>query len=211
MALELNNMAGTYRAENRFEEAGEHYLRGLELTDPDGDEITYSFLVSNLGIVHEALGRLPEAVDCQRSALAQALRLGRRTLVGSYHRRLAESLLKLGDVEEAGGHLRESLGIAQESGDRMNQILVLIALGRFHLADGEPDAAVACGREAADLSRLRDAPLLAAQALDVAAAGHLAGARLHAARESWQQALVALNDLNQPFAAELLARLAENG
>jgi DNA-binding SARP family transcriptional activator/tetratricopeptide (TPR) repeat protein len=113
---------------------------------------------------------------------------------------------RLGRYQEALDCCRQALAVQRELGDRAGEAAALDSLGYAHYQLREHAQAVACYQQAIDIdsdSDLRDQ----AEHLEHLGDAHQAAANPDSARRAWQQALVILDDLHDPAAAQVHEKL----
>lgn len=168
---DLHYLQGQIHASRReYRAAVKSFRRAIDLGDHGGDRYLaqagmgsfYSW--HSLGVLHEMMGDLHEAVRCQRNAI--------RTAGGHYAApvmRLARLLLR-GDPP---AEVREFMGRIIGSVNRADS---LVAVAQVLLAEGHPEHSLAVLAEARDL-RPDDAAIRLAMADALVRLGDLAGAR----------------------------------
>ena len=101
----------------------------------------------------EAVGRVNEARDYYRLALAQARRVGDRLCEGKVQSNLGSLDANEARMDEAREHLRDALRIARAAADRTLECEALNALGNLHHYLGRIEEARAFYQEALEIAR----------------------------------------------------------
>ncbi len=193
---------------HRDDDAQVELMRALELYRGLGDLSGQSNTHLNLALVRERQGRPAEALEHARQALDLFLELGEEhgqaralNAVGWYH-------ALLGDHARALSLCRQALGRLEELDDRIGQATTLDSLGYAHHHLGDHERAVAHFEQAMGMYReLGDRHLEAFVHMHLGDAHESAG-NAQAARAAWREALAILEQLDQPEAQRVQARLA---
>jgi len=192
-----------------YEDAYAHLGLALGIHAERGDQAGQAYVHNALAITLHFQDRYEEALDHARQAL------DRYTAVGDQSgRALALNSLGwfhalLGEHEQSLRYCEQALGLFRELGNQDGAAGALDTLGYAHQQAGNYAEAIACYQQAVDLDRQMGSRWGAGEAL-----GHLGDAR-HAAgdaagaRAAWEEALAILDDLQQPEAAEIRAKLME--
>ena len=139
----------------------------------DSAPLTFAAL-HNIGIIHHEIGEFKKAVEvhrrCQKMITAEldAKRAGWASYPSvSLHTFLANSLLELGEIEEAEAMAEEAVRFADTANHSYSRSLIYHIRGRIHLARGEVAAAVAIMEKAwricVDLEIIQMYPVTAAR------------------------------------------------
>ncbi len=192
-----------------WDDARAHLTRSLALYQEIGDTVGQARVHLSLGKAMQRMGRLGEALGHARQALALFERAGHRpgqaralNNVGWYH-------ALLGDHHHALLRSRQALGLQRDLGDRCGEANTWDTLGYSHHHLGQHAKSARCYRQAiamfADMgSRSGEAEVLTHLG-DV----HSAAGRRQAAIAVWRQALDILDELDDPDADELRAKLRQ--
>jgi tetratricopeptide (TPR) repeat protein len=203
----INNLGVAYRQLGRRQDALEHYQQALTLWRTICDQWGEAHALTNLGETHQELGQYEQALELFQPAL-----LLWRQLDDKWGE--ASTLTGLGNAHQALDRFQEAVDDAQQAldafraiddqrgeGRALNQIAEAYQeLGRHEEAIHYSKQAIAARRSFGE--RWGEARSL----YTLGTALHAAG-RLDEARESWEHALLILNELKAPLAAEVRARL----
>ncbi|NPA26648.1 MAG: tetratricopeptide repeat protein, partial [Chloroflexi bacterium] len=118
-----------------------------------GDKRAEGALLGALGLAYAALGRVEDAIEHYRQALAIAREIGDRRGEGNRLGNLGNAYADLGRVEEAIEHYQQALAIAREIGDRRNEGAWLGALGLAYAALGRVEEAIEHYQQALAIAR----------------------------------------------------------
>jgi CHAT domain-containing protein len=140
----------------RMPEALKSFERALALADAAGDANDRAQILSNQGMVYDALGEKGRAVTAYLDALA-ILRSGRNREVELYtHNNLAVIYEDQGERQKALDAYRRSLEIARELKARKSEAGILANIGRVHERLGDDDRAMEYIRQSLAISRELD-------------------------------------------------------
>jgi DNA-binding SARP family transcriptional activator/tetratricopeptide (TPR) repeat protein len=154
----------------------------------------------NQGRHADGLRHAQRALDLAASAGNRAYQALARNAVGWYH-------AQLGDYQQALAHCHQALRLHLESGDESGQAHTLDSLGYAYHHLGQHAQAIACYRRALDIrTRLGDR-YLQARTLDRLGEIHHDVRDPRAAREAWERSAAILDDLSQPAADQIRAKL----
>ena len=132
----LNNIAGVYRAQGRYDEALNSYQQALMIMRKVGNRLGEGKTMNNIAGVYRVQGRYAEALEYYQQALAIKREVGDRA--GE-----AETLNNIGGVYRAQGRYAEALGsfqqalaILREIGDRPSEAETLNNIGGVYRRQG---------------------------------------------------------------------------
>jgi tetratricopeptide (TPR) repeat protein/transcriptional regulator with XRE-family HTH domain len=174
-----------------------------ELADPVGQAHVHM----RLGWLRDRQGRSGDAIRSAEQALAIFLEQGDRAGQTVAFGAIAWSCAHLSNFSRAMDCVQQALTLARELGEPGGQACHLDTLGYIHHQLGQLSAGVTRYRQAAELYGTEGHRRLQADTLiHLGDAQHAAG-RSQAAREAWDQALRTLDDLHDPAAEQVRARL----
>ena len=192
-----------------YEDAYAHLELALSIHTERGDHAGQAYVRNALAITLNYQGRFGEALGQAQQALKSYTAIGDRSgqalalnSVGWFH-------TILGDHRQALSYCLQALDLFRELGHREGVASALDSLGYAHQQLGNHAAATGCYERAIDLHREIGSRLSLAEAL-----GHLGDAR-HAtgnpeeARTAWEESLAILDELHQPEADQIRAKLRE--
>ena len=200
-------LARTYAQLGRHDDAYVELRRSLDLSTAHGDRV--GMATAHLGM-EQILDRRDEprpALDHARHALELFTGAGHR--VGRAHALNAIGWLstRLGDHEDALASCREALALHQELGNQHGEAATWDSLGYAHHHAGYHGEAVACFERALALSRDLDDRNYEADVLVHLGDTHAAAGDQTRARRSWRRAMTILDELGQPSAERVRAKL----
>lgn len=119
--------------------------RALSIAEELGDPLGAARARLQLAALHTAYGRLDRAEELARAANRGLEPTGNEGVLALGRYRLLCAVLDQGRLQEAGELVRElGIGSAAGAGDDLNRaLLTALALGRYHLAAGDPETAIA--------------------------------------------------------------------
>jgi tetratricopeptide (TPR) repeat protein/transcriptional regulator with XRE-family HTH domain len=212
LALQARAVRGLGRACTELgalEDARDHFRRALDLDRQLGNDVgqanTYLALArvaEYLGRYDEALGHARQALDLLRAADDTAGQARALNGLGWFH-------AQAGSYQEALACCEEALALYQRTEDRRGEATTCDSLGYAHARLGHQAWAITCYQRAvAGFVELGDHPNLAGTLMRLGDAQHAAGHH-DQAQASWQRALALLDDLQDPSAAQVRAKLSE--
>jgi tetratricopeptide (TPR) repeat protein len=152
---------------------------------------------------HEALSQARQALESYRAAGHTAGQANAFNNVACYHN-------VLGEYEEALACHQQALALDRQIDNRDGECCTWDCLGDTYRHLGRPDQAIACYRQGIRLFReLGNRPDLAVSLTNLGDALCATG-QMPDARAAWQEAHVILDDLQDPGAAQVLARLSRS-
>ncbi|MFI9381790.1 BTAD domain-containing putative transcriptional regulator [Kutzneria sp. NPDC052558] len=162
-----------------------------------------------LGAAYFAVGRVEEALAHTNRALAGYRARKDRWGEGWASCNLGGCARQLGQYEESVRHYEHALGLFEQLSDRVSLLKACRELGRSHLKFGHHDEAVDCFRTAVDLfGQLGGRVGEGWSRHELAEALNGAG-RGAEALDQWRQAVRILDEVDDPRAGQVRARLSE--
>ena len=201
----------TYARLGRYADADAHVGRALELSLLGGDLVGRARAFIDRAWTLELRERYDEALHAARDALALFTETGHRigragalNVVGWY-------LAMLGEYQYALTYCEQALDLLRDLGDRHAEAGTLDSLGYIHDRLGDHHLAQTRYRQAIELfNELGDRVYEAGSVVRLGDA-QLAAGDIEAARAAWRQALIALEELRHPDAAQVRAKLLDQG
>ncbi len=194
-----------------YEEACIHLRDAIALFGQLGDGVAVGRSWLNLAHAHEKQGRYGEACRDAGRALELTDAAGDRQGQAAALNAVAWCHLQLGEHDASMSTVRRALDLYRSLGDLPGEAATLDSLGYTHHLQGEHAEAIRCCGLAAELDRRLGYRYAEGEALaHLGDARHAAGDR-DAARDAWLQALAILDDLEDPGATELRAKLSRAG
>ncbi len=130
--------------QGQTDEAVQHLTEALDAARRSKDKRLQANMAGMLAAVNGRLGRIQDAADALRQAIALDEETG-PTSGQTYHRRnLAEALFTLGDPGAARVELEHAMRLAGAVGDRAAEASNLVLLARIHCATGHHGEAERC-------------------------------------------------------------------
>jgi len=202
------NLAYIYTRLGRLDDARTQLRHALDLATRTGDQTQQAHTHISLANLGERRGHPAQSMHHARQALHlyqaaghQAGQADALNAVGWYH-------ALLGKHQQALAYCQQALTLHQQRGDRVGQTETWDSLGYVYLHLGQHTQAVTCYQHAVTLSRDLGARYPEATTLTrLGDAQHAAG-NPEAACDAWRQALVILDALDHPNAAQIRAKLA---
>ncbi|MFC1430986.1 BTAD domain-containing putative transcriptional regulator [Streptacidiphilus sp. N1-3] len=206
-AGKLANYAGIAYSMLRDLRARDAYGRAMSAALREGDELRATRIRSNLGNLHYELEQFAEAAVQQAEALAAARRLDDQQLVSALLANLALTQLELGRLEEAQELVSEAILASEKLENHEAAAVYRGQLGFVQLRRGRLDEALTLSEAALAAAERFDNPLLRGRMFDQVGQVLAALDQHERARESWQRALVLLEEIDSPEADIVRARL----
>lgn len=191
-----------------YSQADAHLARSLELYRSLGDRAGEALAHGNLGWAAARQGRYAESLSHNRQALVLNQRAGNRRGEAAALNDVGWALLLLGRPREALPFCEQALEMNRELGVRTNEGASWNSLGYAEYQLGRYSKAAACYENA--LRIMREVGDRSNEAENLAKLGDVyrATGRRQQARDAWLQALRIFDDLEQPEADELRAKLS---
>ena len=205
----------------RYEDACAHYAAALELYDELADVVGQASVHLDLGLAYEFTerhrdvfgvasdrpSRAPAALGHARQALALFGAAGDRANEAMACSSVGRSLALNGQQAEAAGYCERSLRMHHELGSVHGQAVALVSLAYALHKSGDYAGAVRACERGLGLCRQSGSLRLEAVTLTHLGEAHRAQDNLREARAAWEQALIILDDLNNPDADQVRARV----
>lgn len=112
----LNSLGNYYLSAGNYEQAAVMHEEALKIREGFGNRWPIASSLTNLGLIAEARGDTPKALDYLQRALATFEALKYRRYMANTHRRIALVLRKAGRSDEAFAHLQTALQLAANLG-----------------------------------------------------------------------------------------------
>jgi DNA-binding SARP family transcriptional activator len=192
-------------------EAQEHFDRAIELYRESGNTRGLLRALTDVSWLAELRGRFDQALTHAQ----QSLELARATAdpAGEAYalNAVGWSHALLGDFEQALAACEQAVPLHRDLDTGAGEATTWDSLGYVHLRLAHYGEAVTCYHRALDKFRRLGDRYYEANTLSRLGDVHLAAGDPDAARDSWRQALAILDDLNNPDADELRAKLSSPG
>ncbi|GAA3603175.1 BTAD domain-containing putative transcriptional regulator [Microlunatus ginsengisoli] len=196
-----------YTDMGRFDEAGLHLHRALQLFQNLGDEIGMARTHLTRSRLAEREGRLQDSLGHNRVALDLFTAAGQRIGQAQAWNNIGWTLAQTGDYTAALEPCRKALALQQELGDGDGQAHSWDSLGFVQHKLGRHDRAIDCYQHAIRLFRDIGDRYYEAEVLTRLGDIHHTDGSAEPARASWAQALVILADLDHPDTDRLRERI----
>ena len=191
-----------------YAEAEAHLARALELFRAAGDPVGQARVRLDIAQALERQRRHRDAITHSLEALTGSGRPA--TGSGSPGRSTGSAgATRAGRAGQALPYCEQALALDRELGNLQAVSATLHSLGYVHHLLGDHAQAVTCYQEALGLSRQLGDRYGQADALAFLGDAYRARGELTAARQAWRQALVILDELRHPEAAEVRGKLRE--
>jgi tetratricopeptide (TPR) repeat protein len=201
------NVANAYIRLGRLDDAHTELNHALDLATRTSDQTGQAHTHHHLGRLWEWRGDYPRALDHAQQALSRYRAGGNQTGQADALNQVGWYLALLGDHQQALTACQQALALFQEVGDRVGEAATWDSLGYVHHHLGNYPHAVACYEHALPLLRALGHRYEQAATLSRLGDTHHAAGNPQATRDAWQQALAILDDLNDPDADTVRAKL----
>jgi tetratricopeptide (TPR) repeat protein len=203
------HLARLHVERGEFERGIQLHLAALNMLRRSGARGLDLVVIYKLCEAYRRAGNLHAAMATCRDGLLLAEQLGDHHAQALVLTEFGMSYYEFGDLTTAKDHSERALEIHERLRDVGQAGKTYNLLCAIHRDEGSLDEAEHCAREA--LTRCRTARDARGQALAYDAIGQLQRDRAQAdeAREAWSHALAILDDLGDPLAGSVRARLAE--
>jgi tetratricopeptide (TPR) repeat protein len=189
-------------------DAHAYYGQALDLHQQLGNLLGQAHAHNEIMFVAEQQGQLAEALDHAEQSLALFQAAGNQPGVAKALNAVGWQHAQLGDYEQALHYCERALSLGQDGGDPLNEACTWDSMGYAHYQLGRYGEAIRCLRTATQImsglsAGLHEPPLL----IHLGDACEAAGDH-ESARQAWLKALTILEELRQPDAAHVRARLS---
>jgi DNA-binding SARP family transcriptional activator/tetratricopeptide (TPR) repeat protein len=204
----LNDLGGGYFDLRRLDDALTSVSKALDIRRELGDRPGEALCLNNLGIIYLELRQFRCAARSARQALALCRVAGDRRDEAAALHGLGEIHRKLGRPAQSLPCFERSLALFRDINERRGECIALQSIGEGYHDLRRSGEGVGYLRQALAIHRqVSDRPG-EAEALRTLGDLLIAVSQPEAARRCWHQALVILDDLRDPRAAEIRDRLA---
>jgi DNA-binding SARP family transcriptional activator/tetratricopeptide (TPR) repeat protein len=194
---------------HRYADAHTHFTRALELFGTLGDPVGEAITHVNIGWMYECQEDFGQALPHNKQALELFEQCGHEMGQANVLNAVGWDYAKQGDLRTALTYCERALRLSLALDHRFGQSEAWESLGYIHLHLGDHGRSIACYERALELLFAQGAPALSATVLrDLGDAYRLAG-DAPAARRSYVRSLEILEDLQDPGADQLRARLTQ--
>jgi tetratricopeptide (TPR) repeat protein len=181
----------------RHEQAEEHLRHALRLAGALRDPVQAAYCEHNLAIVCQSQGRLSEALERDRSALAAFQLAGHTRGVTLALNGMGWLLVAAGEYQKALDYGHRALTLVRTTGAWQREATILDTIAYAHLHLGQHQLAVDQFGHSLELSRKAGNRYLEAAVLARLGDAHQAGGQWEPARTDWRHALEILETLDQ--------------
>jgi DNA-binding SARP family transcriptional activator/Tfp pilus assembly protein PilF len=195
----------------RFDAAGEHLHRALEMFEALDDDTGRAYTHQVMALSYEHQGRPREALDEARRGLELQRRAGDRAGQAEALNAVGWCLSLVGEHEDALVHCRQALALHRDLGSRHGEADTWHSIGAAHRNLGQSELALDAYGRALSLYREFGERYLVANTRAAMGDAESALGRADAARAAWREALDILTDIDHPEAADVRQRLAGAG
>jgi DNA-binding SARP family transcriptional activator len=183
-----------------------HLQHALDLFGELGDNVGQAVAHRNLAVQLDRQGRYREAIPHEEQALALYQAAGHDTGVGMALNGVGWFHAHLGDYRKALTYCQQAAELQREIGDHFGEAATYDSLGYAYRHLGQQTEAIACYEKAAYLSAGLGDRYNEADALSALGDAHQA---FGDSRAAWQRALTILEQLGDPRAVNIRARMLE--
>jgi DNA-binding SARP family transcriptional activator/tetratricopeptide (TPR) repeat protein len=201
-------LARTYTRLDLFDDADSQLRDALVLYHQSADLGGQADTHHLLAILSWRWKRLPRALDHARQCLGLSRAIGDRSREATAMNGVGWFQALLGDHKSAVDTCTQALALQEEIGDLHGQATTSDSLGYAHHHLGHHGLAIACYLKAITLARYLGDRYQEADTLRNLGDTYLATGNTQAARDTWQQALAILGELDHPDAEQVRSRLA---
>ena len=128
----LNSMAAAYNEQGNFPLALEYHTKSLSVSEAIRDSIGIARSLNNIGNSYELRGHYDQSLDYYQRALIYFEKNNTRNNVAEIKTNIASIYIEMGELSKAIEMLNESMGIANEIGDKEQSANCLNKLGFIH-------------------------------------------------------------------------------
>jgi len=202
-------LASAYTRLGDYDQAGAHLADCLELGRQSGDRSGQASVLQTLSWLFGEQGRYADALGHAKQALALFQAIGNHSGQASALNNAGWYHIMLGQPQQARTLCRQALALHRRLGEHHGQASSWDSLGYAEHHLGNHAEAARCYSRALSVYRQLGNRQYEANTLIRLGDTRSAGGDIEAAREAWQQALVILDDLEHPDAAQVRAKLGQ--
>ncbi len=207
-AMSVRGLAQACERLGDHDQAIAHCAASLKLYQQNGDRYGEARVHQLLGVAAESQGRYADALSHSEQSLRLYQATGNRPGEAETLNNVGYQHALLGDYQQASRYSRQALTLTAELGFRDVEAFAWDSLGYAEHHLGNLAEAVACYQRSLNLFReYGNLPMEAAILTHLGDTRHACG-ELRQARKAWQQALDILEDLRDPDAGRVRAKLA---
>jgi tetratricopeptide (TPR) repeat protein len=205
----LGNLGIAYVNVGETQRAIEYFEQHLPITRETGDRRAEGETLGNLGSAYMELGETRRAIEFYQRRLFIAREIGDRRGESATLANLGSAYLVLGEIQTAIQSYTQQLAIGRAIGDRRHEGATLGNLGLIFANLGKPSQAMQFYEKALFISReLGDRRGEATDLWNMSLALDQLGERVQAIQHA-EQALTIFEQIEDPYAAKVHAKLAE--
>jgi tetratricopeptide (TPR) repeat protein len=207
-AICRRTLGTAYTVLGDYDQARDHLAHSLMLERRLGNRLGEAKVHQNLGALADYQGGYAEALDHAEQALRLYQTAGDKAAEAEMLNNVGYAYARLGDYQQARAFCQQALALSAQTGHHKGEAYALDSLGYAEHHLGNLAEATACYQRALSLFRhvgdlFNEAHTLAHLGDTRQAAGEPAQAK-----GAWQQALAILDDLQDPEANQVRAKLA---
>lgn len=203
----LNNLGDAYRYLRRYDEAMDCFQHALAVRRSISDQQGVAGTLHNLATLSRDLGKFTEACDYYEQTLVIRDEVGDRWGKGLTLNNLGDVLTRMGRAGEAIERHNQALAVFTAIDDRHGEGIALHGMGCAFLAQQDYSRAIDYLGRALEIRRATGNRWGEAGTLDKLAMAYTGQGREREARTCLELAVAILDDLGDPRAAEVRARL----
>lgn len=175
------------------------FQKGLASAEGAGDKATASVLLINIASVYTALDDHARALESAKRGLKITEELGTKSVTASALREVGFAYQSMGDYSGAMDYYQRSLHLAEETGEQPRVRSAVRSLADVCELRGDYSRALDLARRAAAMSAHEDSPETLWSALSIAGKAYRALNQPDKARQSFQDAIAAIEELRDSF------------
>ena len=151
LALIMDSIGLSYRAQGQFIKAQEYYKQGLSISRSIGDKGGAAYRLSNLGSAYRTMGDMRLAEKLYNEALDIYLEIQDRWGEGCVRRNKGLTLAEIGEYQNALKESQVALDISREVGNLLGEGNTLLNIGYIHRHRGNYNKAIEYSEQAFNL------------------------------------------------------------
>ena len=191
----------------RFDEAVDRFRDALRILRQTGDVLIEGLTLTNLGLAYAGLGRFEEALDSHKQSLAIYVAAGHQWGQAWALTNLGLAYTGLGQFDDAITQFHEALDFRRTIGDQWDEGVTLSHLGTAYAQTGRNGQAVEYLQKALIAHRQYGNRWAEGTTLQALGDARNAMGESESAHNCWREALAIFEELNDPGADDIRARL----
>jgi CHAT domain-containing protein/tetratricopeptide (TPR) repeat protein len=193
-ANSLHSIGSIHQSQGNYLQAMDYYQRSLKISEEIGDKAAHASTLNNIGLVHQSQGNFTQALEYHQRSLKAAGEIGDKNVISGNLNNLGSIYQSQGNYTQGMDYFQRSLKIKEEIGDQTGMAISLNHISSIHQAQGNYTQAVESANQATRITKQIGDLEIFWQARTTAGQAHRALKELDLARQSFTEAIAAIED-----------------